>query len=98
LLQGIADHDLHCAGEETCSPAQRGVTAVLRQLAHAMWASWQSGCCRLPALPPVPLCLNGLPETIETRQCEGFAHYAVYPEAYAAAAAGSGLSSATHVI
>jgi hypothetical protein len=98
LLQGIADHDLQRTGEETGSPAQAAASLALRRLARAVLTSWRSDFARLSALPSLPFGAEALPDTVETRQCEGFAHYAVYPETYAAAAAGSGLSAATRVI
>lgn len=99
LLQGIADHEAERAGADILSPGQAAATALLLDLARAVWTSWTSGFARTGPLPPVPALGAGLaPETLRTKLVEGFAFYAVYPECFAAAAALSGLDRTARVI
>lgn len=99
LLQGIADHEAERAGADTLSPRQAGATALLLDLARAIWTSWTSGFAHAGPLPPLSALEAGLgPETLRTKLAEGFAFYAVYPECYAAAAAVSGLDRTARVI
>ena len=105
LAQGIADAAFDARGHDAPASAQDAAMAVLMRLARAVWASWQAGFDggmpspglpspdMLRALEAVPL-----PERITTRWAEGFAHYALYPEGYAMAAAASGLTAATRVV
>ena len=75
LLQGV--EDAGAAGGDQ-------VSAFLDQLAGAALRSWDSGFGSLGDLPPVPSIR--LPDEVTLRVPEGFAYYAVYPEAYADAA------------
>jgi hypothetical protein len=74
LLQGIADAG--CPEEE--------LSALVCALAAAALRSWYSGFAETGALPSVRIV--ELPGEVEVRLPEGFAFYAVYPEAYAGAA------------
>lgn len=82
LAQGLAD-----AGAEDGDVA---ALALATQLAIVMGASLESGFVERPTCRPAPVAealealrsLADLPERIEIRRPEGFAHYAVYPEAY----------------
>jgi hypothetical protein len=83
LAQGLAD-----AGTGGDGVAARATLDALEELAAAVWASWNAGGrvaapgrTRLAAVAAAPL-----PDAISMRRPEGFALYAVYPEAHAAAA------------
>ncbi|ACA17112.1 conserved hypothetical protein [Methylobacterium sp. 4-46] len=97
LAQGIADADLAARGEDAPSGAQDLATALLMALARAAWHSWRAGCAGAPVAPGPLAALAGaaLPARISGRRAEGFAFYALYPEGYGAAAAGSGLTPGT---
>jgi hypothetical protein len=74
VLQGVADEGWPAAE----------LTQFVYRLAETAVRSWDSRFLdigELPAVPAVPL-----PRAIELRLPEGFAFYAVYPEAYAGAA------------
>src|SRR5690242_3281174 len=83
LLQGVADADF----AETCcdgrTEAGDGLGEFLLQLARAVCRSWTG-----VAIGPLARLdiARGWPEPVEMRTPEGFAYYAVYPEAYAEAA------------
>jgi hypothetical protein len=91
LAQGLADADFERHGFDDRSAAQDAAMGLLLALARKLAASLGSGF--VAAGPPVApelmaLALTKLPETITTRTPEGYAFYAVYPEAYLKAAAG----------
>jgi hypothetical protein len=87
LLQGIADHEFSERGADGPSPAQDAAGALLSALAAKVWASWNGSPDR--AEVPLQRTIAAAPrEPLRCRVPEGFAHYAVYPEAYAAAAPG----------
>ncbi|MCB4820689.1 hypothetical protein [Roseicella aerolata] len=96
LTQGIADAGFAARGADASCPATEAAMALLLRCAGALRHSWESGFAAgpLPAIPELP----ELPGRIEIRQPEGFAFYALYPEAYAMAAAAAGLPPATRVI
>lgn len=87
LLQGIADAAFAARGCDAPSPEQAAATAVLMRLAEGVRLSWTSGFAHppkaLPALAPGALTRAG---RIEVRRPEGYAFYALYPEAYIEAA------------
>jgi hypothetical protein len=89
LAQGVADAELETTGADAPTPAQ---TATMR-LAIAVAARLLAAVGEPPALAHDPAAaLAGaaaapLPPRIRCRTPEGYAFYAVYPEAYAAAAA-----------
>jgi hypothetical protein len=74
LLQGVADEGWPAAE----------LNGFVYRLAAAVVRSWDSRFAEIGALPLVPL--PQLPSKVELRLPEGFAFYAVYPEAYADAA------------
>jgi hypothetical protein len=88
LAQGLADR-AHpaCDGRDAQGDA---AMRVLVALAGAIDASWAAGFAA--QLAPARACvaalagLGGWPEQISARRAEGYAFYAVYPEAYLAAA------------
>lgn len=94
LWQGLADAD-----GEAVSPEQTAVAALAREFAAALIASWRSGFVTLPP----SLDLSQLPDAaadrvVELRRPEGYAFYALYPEAYAEAALASGLPAGARVV
>jgi hypothetical protein len=91
LAQGVADAEFEQRGLDDLSPAQDAAMSLLVALARGLAASASSGFRgvgpteawpRLRALAALPL-----PEPLRIRSPEGFAFYAVYPEAYLKAAA-----------
>ena len=93
LAQGIADHDFAGnGGLDDRSPASEAALALVRALARRVARSWDAAFS--PAADPddrVPGALArvrsvALPPEIRPKQPEGFAHYAVYPEGFLAAA------------
>ena len=83
--QGVADAEFESANVDAGSAATYQLAAYCRDLARAVLRSWESGfteTCKLPLLPALP----DLPERLRLKVPEGFAYYAVYPEAYAEAA------------
>lgn len=90
LAQGIADAELAARGADDGSPAQEAALALLIALARKLAASAWSGF--ITGGPPVSaelmaLALATLPDEVEVKTPEGYAHYAVYPEAFLKAAA-----------
>jgi hypothetical protein len=87
LLQGVADGEL---------PGEQALGAFVHGLAHCVLRSWDSGFADIGELPAVPRAVGR--ERVELRVPEGFAFYAVYPEAYAIAARRLSLSGPPRVI
>lgn len=93
LWQGVADARFHAAGGQDGlppSPPVAATTALTLALARRCAASWLSGFERSPLEPTGLLAeceaqLAG--EHVDVRQPEGYAFYALYPEAYFMAAA-----------
>ncbi|HEY0014543.1 MAG TPA: hypothetical protein VGB79_17005 [Allosphingosinicella sp.] len=84
LHQGLADADFAiCGADRRCEAADEIGRFVFR-LAHAVCASWDRRFGSDLVLPQAPE--TKLPPSIEVREVEGYAFYAVYPEAYADAA------------
>ena len=97
LLQGIADSDFaeHCRDRRT--PATDVLSAFLLQLGGAVCRSWDTHF-RETGPPPKLDLSRALPEEIELRVPEGFAFYALYPEAYVEAARQLKLSGPPRVV
>ena len=87
LLQGVEDEDAE--GGEVLS-------LFLRQLAGAALRSWDSEFLSIGDMPSVPDISSA--GEVALRVPEGFAHYAVYPEAYAEAARRLSLRAPPRVI
>lgn len=85
LVQGIADHDLKLAGGDGASGTSDTLMVGLMALAGAVMRSWDSGFISLDLPAPLPT-PSDLPPEVEVRSPEGYAHYGLYPEAYALAA------------
>ncbi len=88
LAQGLADAETAARGRDGRGPTGDAAIAVLVSLAHAIEASWHGGVVDpAPALRGLEaLSAARLPEEVRTRRAEGYAFYAVYPEAYQLAA------------
>ncbi|HEX8414863.1 MAG TPA: hypothetical protein VF637_13400, partial [Sphingomicrobium sp.] len=95
LLQGVAD--AHFANDGADRPI--GATDALRDFVHALARatiiSWDSRGSTVPVLPAVPE-IGG--EQVELKVPEGYAFYAVFPEAFAEAARKLVLSAPARVI
>ncbi len=104
LAQGLADasggdpispRGQEGVGSDGGGPADRAMALCLA-LAAVMGRSWDSAFVDLPDAVPDAVAdalarlgaSPGLPEAVEIRRTEGFAHYAVYPEAHWRAAEG----------
>jgi hypothetical protein len=90
LLQGVADAEMNACGLDDVTPSQRAGMALLLILARAVASSWRGNI----ADPPVDSlsvlerwAALGLPDEVEVKTAEGYAHYAIYPEASFEAAA-----------
>lgn len=92
LAQGLADAEAAARGMDGRGPLGDGAMAVLLSLARAIDASWRSAAPGAapdagPALRALArLRTEALPDQIRCRRAEGYAFYAVYPEAYQLAA------------
>lgn len=94
LTQGLADAAFAQAACDARTDEQDAAMALSVTLAGAVIASWAASTGE--SLPRQPasvaaldrLCACALPAEIEVKQAEGYAFYALYPEAYAEAAAG----------
>lgn len=100
LAQGMADAQFEDRGSEVPSPLNRQMALVLLDLARAIDLSWSSGFRQAPEACRLGQVLSRVdcPNLIRTRTCEGYAHYALYPESYLEAARRSGLGPQTCVI
>lgn len=99
LVQGLADAEFAETGFDEVSERQDAGHALLLSLARELVASWDSGFTHVAAGLEAPLLpALSLPQPIRTRQAEGYAFYALYPEGYIAAAQHSGLGRDTTVI
>lgn len=94
IVQGTADADRERIGADGGSAAETALMEPLGMLAEALIASWDgmSASGSTNHLPTVCSAVRGLlgdpilPGTLSLSLPEGYAFYAVYPEAYAAAA------------
>lgn len=89
LLQGVADAEMAALGGDDDTPGQRAGMALLLDLARGVGASWRgdavaTGAARAALRRWSALGLSG---EIASKTAEGYAHYALYPEAYFEAAA-----------
>ena len=86
LAQGVADAAAEARGVDARDPASDALLAAVVALARELAASWRSGFAHAPRAPVLPDAL-ALPGEVRCKQAEGYAYYALYPEAYVAAAA-----------
>ena len=101
LVQSIADAQFHHIGADEISEHQERGNTVLWLLAAAIRQSWSSGFVAPLVLRPeiqTHLQALSLAGSVTTKQAEGYAFYAIYPEAYLQAAQFSGLGGDTMVI
>ncbi|UDL93455.1 hypothetical protein LGH83_12755 [Lichenihabitans sp. PAMC28606] len=84
LVQGLADAAAAEAGADGIAPLPSAAMALTLVLASVVGRSWDSGFATFGPIPTSAalsaLGVSGEPLAIKTP--EGFAHYAVYPEAY----------------
>ena len=96
LQQGVADADFAACGADRRTEAAETLGRFIHALAQAVRASWEKGFGGNLDLPEVPDA--ALPANVDVRTVEGYAFYAVYPEAYAEAARALVLSGPPRVI
>ncbi|WP_414473057.1 hypothetical protein [Microvirga sp. M2] len=100
LIRAIIDADFQEHGFDTLSPAHVDGMEGLSLLARTVVRSWRSGfsqAARPDAFRSKLLSFDPT-LTIRTKQAEGYAFYALYPESYVEAATRSGLGPETRVI
>jgi hypothetical protein len=91
LFQGVADAEMAASAQDDLTPAQQAGMGLLLTLARRVGASWRGGDAVSAADSAAALGhwrALPLPEAINGKTAEGYAHYAIYPEAYLEAAAG----------
>lgn len=100
LAQGLADARFAARGMDERDPESDAANRLLYELAGMVGRSWDSGFCSqaLPAGWLHRLDRLATPERIAVKDAEGHAFYALYPEAYWAAARASRLGPGTGVI
>jgi hypothetical protein len=87
LAQGLIDAEFQVTGEDDLTPLHSAALAVVLAVARMKQAGAEAAdddCAVLTALSN--LAGMALPDLITCSEPEGYAHYAVYPDAYAAAA------------
>jgi hypothetical protein len=87
LVQGLSDRA--CAVVDARTPVGDAGMRLLVALAIQVDASWRTGQASTAgdvAAALAALAAHPLPETVEARRAEGYAFYALYPEAYLVAA------------
>lgn len=85
LTQGVADALFAADGQDRRSEAQDACLALLMDLAAAVRTSWESDFAEIGSLLDIRIAVP-LPDEVEIRIPEGYAFYALYPEAYVEAA------------
>ncbi|WP_027998072.1 hypothetical protein [Sinorhizobium arboris] len=101
LVQGIADLELKHTGADEFSASRRTGDRLLLDLAGLVVGSWRksfAGPVVVPSRVKSALADRPEPLPLNIREPEGYAFYALYPESYLEAAAGSGLPANTVVI
>ncbi|NVB79050.1 MAG: hypothetical protein HOV81_11680 [Kofleriaceae bacterium] len=91
LAQGLADAERALRGVDARSPMTDAAMHVLVSLAQAIDASWTGRITQLGSWWLRVLRAVALPDRIKMKRAEGYAFYAVYPEAYIAAARRAGI-------
>jgi hypothetical protein len=97
LEQGVADAAFVQCQQDRPGPAADRLSRYTHGIAKAVLRSWDSGFSELCELPHAPAGAS-LPDAIALKVPEGYAFYAVYPEAYAVAALGLKLTAPPRVI
>jgi hypothetical protein len=101
LVQGIVDAEFQERGFDTLGEDHRKGMECLSLLARVIDESWRSGFGQASPFPKAfleKLLAFNPSRIIRTRQAEGYAFYALYPESYLEAARASGLGPDTKVI
>lgn len=101
LVQGLADLELAQMGADEISASRQTGECLLLDLAGLVARSWRQGFAGpvvVPARVARSLANSQAPLSLSIREPEGYAFYALYPESYLEAAAGSGLPADTVVI
>ena len=93
LAQGLIDAEFEAAGADDLSPLHAHAMSLLRALAGGLARDRPQGEAELATLALAPL-----PASVKVRTPEGYAFYAVYPEAYLQAAASYPWAAAPLVI
>ncbi len=91
LVQGLADAAFEARGFDERSPVLDAGMGLLLALAAGIGRSWRSGFAERGEVSTDDLdalAAADLPEAIRTKQAEGYAFYALYPEAFVEAASG----------
>ena len=96
VAQGLADADFHACGCDRPRPPEALLLEQLTGLASTLLRSWDQGCGGGPG-QPLRICAS-LPQQVEVRLPEGYAFYALRPEAYGLAARRLKLSGAPRLI
>jgi hypothetical protein len=89
LVQGLLDAEFAERQRDDISPLSEACARVLLALGQGVLSSWTSGFARLgPPVRPALLALRALtlPPEVVCKVPEGYAFYALYPEAYLEAA------------
>lgn len=102
LSQGLLDADFEEAGRDRWTPIAAATADLLRAIGREVCASVEArfasrGTLHLPLASMSRLAALALPCTVHVRQPEGPSFYALYPELYVLAAAGSNLRGALAV-
>lgn len=97
LLQGIADAEVERLGRDRQPPVVQRFSGFLLELGRAVCRSWDSGFREIGKLPHLGFD-SALPAQVSLKVPEGFAFYAVYPEAYVEAARRLNLVATPRVI
>jgi hypothetical protein len=91
VLQGVADAEMMAVDQDDVTPAQRAGMALLLTLARAIASSWRGGVAGSQTASSTSGSAAGPRSAFPTRSrgktAEGYAHYALYPEAAFEAAA-----------
>lgn len=90
LAQGLADAAFARAGCDDDEPVAEAALAAARAVAEALWAAWEGepwgGLVERARAAVAGVAARAQPGPVAVRVPEGYAHYAVYPEAYGEAA------------
>jgi hypothetical protein len=90
VLQGVADAEMMAVDQDDVTPAQRAGMALLLTLARRIASSWRGGGAASQTASAIRLrrwAALRLSDEIRAKAAEGYAHYALYPEAAFEAAA-----------
>ena len=97
ILQGVADTDFAVSGCDRRTAESDALVQFLLAIGHELCRSWDTGFAAEMRLQAPPSALD-LPVSIDMKVPEGYAFYALYPEAYADTARSLQLAGAVTVI